>query len=153
VQEPLRNRALRIDYAVQRWRARRARDAGYAAEVIPYTSYGSASWIRVLARVLLAKSPQRHADTPTGIRGWRNFIGVPIENAHVTVDIGGRSHEVEADPSGIVDLVVEVDLEPGWHQIGISSEDSALESCLTLMTPSWSPHYRGRCWPPGTPSS
>jgi len=133
VQEPLRNRALRIDYAVQRWRARRARDAGYAAEVIPYTSYGSASWIRVLARVLLAKSPQRHADTPTGIRGWRNFIGVPIENAHVTVDIGGRSHEVEADPSGIVDLVVEVDLEPGWHQIGISSEDSDIARALVFV--------------------
>src|SRR5215216_857349 len=133
VQEPLRNRALRIDYAVQRWRARRARDAGYAAEVIPYTSYGSASWIRVLARVLLAKSPQRHADTPTGIRGWRNFIGVPIENAHVTVDIGGRSHEVEADPSGVIDVVVDVDLEPGWHRIGLSSEDSDIARALVFV--------------------
>ena len=87
VEEPLRSRALQIDHALQRWRARRARDAGYTAEVIPYTSYGSTSWIRVLARVLLAKSSQRHVDTPTGIRGWRNFMGVPIENAIVSVDI------------------------------------------------------------------
>jgi phosphatidate phosphatase APP1 len=133
VQDPLRSRALRIDHAVQRWRARRVRDAGYTAEVIPYTSYSSTSWIRVLARVLLAKNPQRHADTPTGIRGWRNFIGVPIETARVRVDIGERSYEVVADQSGIVDVVVDVDLDPGWHQIGISSEDSEVARALVFV--------------------
>jgi phosphatidate phosphatase APP1 len=133
VQDPLRSRALRIDHAVQRWRARRVRDAGYTAEVIPYTSYGSTSWIRVLARVLLAKDPQRHADTPTGIRGWRNFIGVPIENASVTVQIGERSYEVLADPSGIVDVVVDVDLDSGWHQIGLSSEGSEVAKALVFV--------------------
>ena len=56
MEQPVINRAIRIDHAVQRWRARRVRDAGYTAEVIPYTSYGSTSWLRVLARVLLAKS-------------------------------------------------------------------------------------------------
>jgi phosphatidate phosphatase APP1 len=117
-------RALRIDHAVQRWRARRARKAGHIAEVIPYTSYGSTSWLRILARVLLAKDSQRQADLPTGIRGWRNFVGVPIENASVTVDTAKRSYEVQADHSGIVDVVIDVDLEPGWHRIGLSSEGS-----------------------------
>ena len=120
MEEPVINRAVRIDYAFQRWRARRARDAGYTAEVTPYTSYGSTTLLRVLARVLLAKSSQRHANTPTGIRGWRNFVGVPVENASVAVDIGERSYEVQADHSGIVDVVVDVDLEPGWHRIGLS---------------------------------
>jgi len=133
VEEPLRSRALQIDHALQRWRARRARDAGYTAEVIPYTSYGSTSWIRVLARVLLAKSSQRRVDTPTGIRGWRNFMGVPIENAIVSVDIGERSYEVQADASGIVDLAIDVDLEPGWHQIGISSEGSEVARALVFV--------------------
>jgi hypothetical protein len=105
VEEPVINRTVRIDHAMQRWRARRARDAGYTAEVISYTSYGSRSWLRVLARVLLAKRSQRHADTPTGIRGWRNFVGVPVESASVTVDTGERSYEVQADRSGIVDAV------------------------------------------------
>jgi phosphatidate phosphatase APP1 len=133
VQEPLRGRALRLDHAVQRWRARRARENGYTAEVIPYTSYGSTSWIRVLARVLLAKNSRRHADTPTGIRGWRNFMGVPIENANVTVDIDERSHQVEADPSGIIDVVVNVDLDPGWHQIGLSAEGSDVAKALVFV--------------------
>jgi phosphatidate phosphatase APP1 len=59
-----------------------------------------------------------------GARGWRNFIGVPIENAQVRVDLDGRSHEIQADHSGIIDVVVDVDLEPGWHRIGLSSENS-----------------------------
>jgi phosphatidate phosphatase APP1 len=133
VEETLVSRAIRIDHAVQRWRARRARSAGYTAEVIPYTSYGSTSWLRVLARVLLAKSSQRHADTPTGIRGWRNFIGVPVENASLTVDTGERSYEVRADPSGIVDVVIDVDLEPGWHQIRLSAEGSEVAATLVFV--------------------
>ncbi len=130
---PVKNRAVRVDHALQRWRAGRARDAGYIAEVIPYASYGSTSWLRVLARVLLAKRSQRHADTPTGIRGWRNFVGVPIEDASVTVDTGERSYEVQADDSGIVDAVIDVDLEPGWHRIGLSTEGSEVATALVCI--------------------
>jgi phosphatidate phosphatase APP1 len=133
VEEAVTARAVRIDHAVQRWRARRARDAGYTAEVIPYTSYGSTSRLRLLGRVLLVKSSQRHAGTPTGIRGWRNFMGVSVENAKVTVDIRNGSFEVQADKSGIVDAVVDVDLEPGWHQIGLSSEGSEVAMALVYV--------------------
>ena len=130
---PVTHRAVRLDQAVQRWRARRARDAGSIAEVVPYTGYGSTSWVRVLARVLLAKPPERRADVPTGARGWRNFIGVSVENARVHVRIGEQSFEVQADRSGVIDVVVDVDLEPGWHQIGLSSEGSAVATALVFV--------------------
>ncbi len=126
-------RRVRVDDAVQRWRARRARNAGYTAEVTPYAGYGSTSWVRVLGRVLLAKGSQRDTETPTGARGWRNFIGVPIENAQVRVDLDGRSHEIQADRSGIIDVVVDVDLEPGWHRIGLSSENSQVATALVFI--------------------
>ena len=129
-------RRVRADYAVQRWRARRARNAGYTAEVTPYAGYGSTSWVRVLGRVLLAKRSQHDTETPTGARGWRNFIGVPIENAQVRVDIGGRSYEIQADLSGIIDVVIDVDLEPGWHRIGLSSEDSEVATALIFIVDS-----------------
>jgi phosphatidate phosphatase APP1 len=129
----IHQRAVRIDHAVQRWRERRARDAGYVVEVVPYTGYGSTSWLRVLARVLLVKESRRQADPPAGARGWRNFIGVPDEKAAVHVDIGARSYEIQADSSGIIDVVVDVDLEPGWHRIELSSEGSEIAPALVFV--------------------
>jgi phosphatidate phosphatase APP1 len=133
VEELLVHRAVRVDQAVQRWRARRAREAGKIAEVVPYTGYGSTSWVRVLARVLLARPIERRDEVPTGARGWRNFIGVPVENAQVNVRIGDRSLEVQADRSGVIDVVVDVDLEPGWHRIGLSAEGSAVATALVFV--------------------
>ena len=127
------HRPARVDQALQRWRARRARDAGKIAEVIPYTGYGSTSSVRVLARVLLAKPPERRNEIPTGARGWRNFVGVPVENAQVNVQIGDHSLEVQADRSGVIDIVVNVDLEPGWHRISLSSEGSAVATALIFV--------------------
>jgi len=133
VGETVIGRALRVDHAVQRWRERHARDAGYVVEVVPYTGYGSTSWLRVLARVLLAKESRRQADPPAGARGWRNFIGVPVENAGVRLHVGERSFEIHADSSGIVDVVVDVDLAPGWHRISMSSEDSEVVTTLVFV--------------------
>jgi phosphatidate phosphatase APP1 len=133
VEQSVITRRIRVDDAVQRWRARRARNAGYTAEVTPYAGYGSTTWVRVLGRVLLTKRSQRDTETPTGARGWRNFIGVPIESARVRVELGGRSHEIQADRSGIIDAVVDVDLEPGWHRIGLSSEDSQVATALVFV--------------------
>jgi len=129
----IHQRAVRIDHAMQHWRERRARDAGYVVEVVPYTGYGSTSWLRVLARVLLARESRRQADPPAGARGWRNFIGVPVENAVVRLDIGERSYEIQADGSGIIDVVVDVDLDPGWHRILMSSEGSDVAKALAFV--------------------
>jgi phosphatidate phosphatase APP1 len=129
----IHQRAVRIDHAVQHWRERRARDVGYVVEVVPYTGYGSTSRLRVLARVLLARESRRQADPPAGARGWRNFIGVPVENAAVHLDIGERSYEIQADSSGIIDVAVDVDLDPGWHRILMSSEGSDVAKALAFV--------------------
>ncbi len=118
------HRAFRVDLAVLRWRAKRARAAGYTPHVIPHTGYGSTSWLRILGRVLLLDGSAKRAAEPAGARGWRSFTSVPVENADVRVTIGGVTHDVKADRGGIVDQVIEVDLEPGWIRIGLSSEDS-----------------------------
>jgi phosphatidate phosphatase APP1 len=124
-QEPAMHRAARVDLALLRWRAKRARRAGCTATVIPYTGYGSTSWIRLLGRVLLTRGDQSPHSEPTGARGWRSFTSVPVEDARVTVVVEGQPYEVHADHSGIVDAVIEVELSPGWHEISLSSEGSA----------------------------
>ncbi len=126
MEAPALHRAFRVDLAVLRWRDRRARAAGRTPQVIPYTGYGSTSWLRILGRVVLAdESPVKGAE-PTGARGWRSFTVVPVQNAVVRVDIGDAPYEVHADDGGIIDQVIEVDLEPGWHRIGLSSEESEI---------------------------
>lgn len=116
---------MRVDHAVLRWRARRARERGFSAVVIPYTGYGSTTWVRVLGRVLLSQAEQRPEIEPAGARGWRSFTSIPVESAEVQVTVGDRTTTVTADRSGIVDQVVEADLEPGWQRVELSVEGSA----------------------------
>ena len=114
----------KAERAFHRWRARRAREAGHQPQVVPHTGYGSTSWIRILGRALLVKQPAGPKSEPTGARGWRNFISVPIEKAPVDVQVAGSSHTVFADHGGILDAVVEVQLTPGWHSVALSIEGS-----------------------------
>ena len=121
------HRAARAERAFHRWRARRAREAGHVPYVMPHTGYGSTRWIRILGRALLVKESAVRGAEPTGARGWRNFVSVPLEKAPVRVEVGGTTHTVEADYGGIVDAVVEVELPSGWHSVGLSIEDSDSE--------------------------
>ncbi len=115
-----------MDYAISRWRARRARARGARATVIAYTGYGTTSWIRVLGRVLLTKEPNGRlpGGEPSGWRGWRSFTLVPVESATVTLRVADSELSVTSDRNGIVDTRVSIDLEPGWHAVSFSSEGS-----------------------------
>ncbi|GAA3642199.1 App1 family protein [Microlunatus ginsengisoli] len=119
------HRAARVDYAISRWRARRARARGARATVISYTGYGTTSWIRVLGRVLLTREPFGWPHQfETGARGWRSFTAVPVENGVVVLRIGDRELELTADRNGIVDIRLPVELDPGWHALTLQTEGS-----------------------------
>jgi phosphatidate phosphatase APP1 len=119
------HRAARIDDAFLDWRARRGRRRGLQAAVIPYTGYGSTSWVRVLARVLLVKPDVSQAAAPAQrVRGWRSFTSIPVVAAEVTITVGDETHVVTADRGGVVDARISVALEPGWQQITLQAEDS-----------------------------
>jgi phosphatidate phosphatase APP1 len=51
----------------------------------------------------------------------------------VHLDIGERSYEIQADSSGIIDVVVDVDLDPGWHRILMSSGGSDVAKALAFV--------------------
>ena len=121
----VRHRAARFSDSLREWREQRARKDGYLATVVPYTGYGSTSWIRVLGRVLLTHDITQRASTPhpEGIRGWRSFLSVPVNQAKVRVTIGEQRHTVTADRSGLIDEVVPISLSPGWHTIGLQAEN------------------------------
>lgn len=125
---------LRIDDAWHSLQTNIALKRGHVETIIPYTGYGTGTWIRVLARVVLSDpeemAPIRGGEVlktiKEGIRGWRNFTSAPVRYASVTVEVDGKSHQVTADRGGIVDARIEVQLSPGWHTIKLRSADDIL---------------------------
>ncbi len=114
-------RAMRVDDAIREFREQRALRRGRVPTVIPYTGYGSTSWVRVLGRVLI--TTQAPSESPQeSFRGWRSFTGIPVDGAPVRVTIGDTVHHVVTDSGGVIDVRVEARLTPGWHRIRLQAE-------------------------------
>ena len=80
-----------------------------------------------------AAAPQRAEK----VRGWRSFFSIPVVDAPITVEVGGRTHVVDADRGGVVDTRVEADLAPGWHELTLSVEGSdAVTAAVFVVDPS-----------------
>lgn len=127
----------RIDDAVHEFRELIARRRGHQPTVVPYTGYGSPGWARVMCRVLLDK-PRKPADKSAKkkIRGWRSFATVPLDDVEVTIVAGSVEHSVMTDRGGLVDTVMRVELEPGWHTVTIQTSGSAeVEARVFVVDP------------------
>ncbi|GAA2176388.1 DUF2183 domain-containing protein [Arthrobacter parietis] len=119
------------------WHALQTRIAeqrGRVETIIPYTGYGTTSWVRILARVVLSnprdlqplEGKEMMKPIKEGLRGWRNFVSAPVRYAEVTLEIDGTSAVVHADRGGVIDVHVEASLTPGWHTVRIKSGDSVV---------------------------
>ncbi|MEY9953559.1 App1 family protein [Leifsonia sp. EB34] len=130
--DPIMHRAARVEDAFHEFRAHRARRRGFLATIVPYTGYGSPTWVRILGRVVLAKEPRpgsraerKHRKREESIRGWRSFVSVPVSDVTVTVEVDGAHHEVRPDRGGVIDTVLPVQLTPGWHTVKLTTPESA----------------------------
>lgn len=114
--------------------AQRLADRGWRHKIIPATGYGSAGFMRVLARVIFTDTPSEtasadveatseqleHADDET--RGWRAFVALPAVEAPVTIRFGGREVSARTDRAGLLDLTVtDHGLAPGWRHVTLES--------------------------------
>ncbi len=117
---PVRHLAARIDDAVHGFRRRVGARRGLRPTVVPFPGYGGPGWIRVLARVVLARPDRPLQDRAGGIRGWRSFTSVPVGDAEVQVEAAGTRRTLGADRGGVVDAHVDVDLPAGWNEIRLS---------------------------------
>ena len=128
------HRAAVIEDAIKARIAAVLTDRGWQHKIIAYTGYGSAGFLRVLARVVFTRAPEEtaaadveatsaeldHADEET--RGWRAFITAPAVDVPVTIRVGEREVTTRTDRSGLVDLTVRGHgLTPGWHRLTLES--------------------------------
>lgn len=110
---------MHIADAIHGIRTKLADSTGFTPTILAYPGYGSTSWVRVLARVVLTSPPR---STNGKVRGWRAFTSVHVRYSEVDVEINGVIHTVRADAGGLVDVVLEAALEPGWHTILLRSK-------------------------------
>lgn len=115
----------RAERRLHLWRERRARKRGRTPTVVPFPGYGGPGWVRVTGRVLFVKPPkQAKAGKYASVRGWRSFVGVPVQQASVTITINGQRFDVRADDGGVIDHMIEVELPSGWQKFEAQVENS-----------------------------
>jgi len=117
------HRAARIENALKGVVGAGLRRRGYHAHALAFPGYGGPGWVRVLGRVLLGRDEPVAPDgggTPASLRGWRNFLTVPVAEHEVTVRIGGHERVLTTDRGGYLDQVVDVDLPPGEHELTLT---------------------------------
>lgn len=93
---------------------------GYGASPGVESCHGDQGWVRVLARILLTR-PSRYGRPVPPSRGWRHFFTASVPEAVVVVTVDGREHQVVADRSGVVDVVLPAALPPGDHTVQIDT--------------------------------
>ena len=118
------HRAARIEDSFHRWRERRGRKHGLVTTIVPYAGYGTTTWARVLCRVVLAQPTEAPSQRAEKVRGWRSFFSIPVEDADVTVVIGGIEHRVRPTRGGIVDVRLDASLELGWQEVSLAAADT-----------------------------
>ena len=123
------NIAARLEDSWHGWRYRSAQNRGLLETVLSFTGYGSQQWVRLFARVVMAREGAfedgrwRAQMVADGVRGWRNFTSPAAPFTSVTVIIDGRSFKVRTDRGGIIDVRVPTELAPGWHHVELISKD------------------------------
>lgn len=136
--------AARLEDWLHSRRARRAIAHGKKPSVIPYIGYGTTEWMRVLGRVLYLRPESREhtrfrpdVAEVSRVRGWRTFTSLSVPHQAVRVLIDGEPvTEVTADRGGVIDAMVPVQLEPGWHTVTLQAGDSeAADAPVNIVDP------------------
>lgn len=103
---------------------------GWHEAVVAYTGYGTASRIRVLARVVLVPPRSkgiiaRDFEHFMQRRGWRNFAALPCGHVPARITVGDTVLGLTTDRQGYIDVRIrDHHLEPGWHTVGITARTS-----------------------------
>lgn len=137
VTEEAINIGYRWEQKVHRLRQARAQSRGDIPTMVSFDGYGSTRRVRVLGRVLLkTRGLLDGSDDGAGsIRGWRSFTSIPVAFAHVDVWLGEHEFHLIADKGGVVDVDLQVGMEPGVHAVRMQAEGSEVsEATVTIVS-------------------
>lgn len=126
------NIGYRIGDSIHSYREGKAQKNGLEPVIVPSVGYGTQGWVRILGRALYKTdlfeeffdSVEKGDPTIEPVRGWRSFTSVAISHAPIDIHIDGQHHRVYADRGGVVDVKLSIALEPGMHQVTITTPGS-----------------------------
>jgi phosphatidate phosphatase APP1 len=127
--------AARVEDAVHEFLEPRLRRRGWRDTIVPYAGYGTPSWVRVMARLLLRK-PEQQPERAHVLRGWRSFATLPVTDEVLVIDVGDRQHEVRTDRGGYIDVAVDARLETGWRSVRLHRDGAEpVEAPVHILAP------------------
>ncbi|MDO5503525.1 MAG: DUF2183 domain-containing protein [Actinomycetia bacterium] len=145
---PAPHRAARLEDALKARVAQALESRGWQHKIIGYTGYGSAGFVRILARVLFTRTPEEvasadaeatseelhSADEET--RGWRAFITAPVVDEPMTIRVGERVVTARTDRAGLIDLTVTGHgLGPGTQHVTLEcAEAEPVEAAVVVFS-------------------
>jgi len=123
----------RLEDRLHGMRQRRGLRRGLVPTVIPFTGYGTTSWVRVLGRVVLRKPGTPRADRAASFRGWRSFVSIPVSGAPVDVVVDGTRSSIRSDRGGVLDEAIPAELAPGWTSVSLSIAGDEVEAPVFIV--------------------
>jgi len=123
----------RLEDRLHGMRQRRGLRRGLVPTVIPFTGYGTTSWVRVLGRVVLRKPGTPRTDRAASFRGWRSFVSIPVSGAPVDVVVDGTRSSIRSDRGGVLDEAIPAELAPGWTSVSLSIAGDEVEAAVFIV--------------------
>lgn len=126
------NIGYRIGDSIHSYREGKAKKNGLEPVIVPSVGYGTQGWVRILGRALYKTdlfeeffdSVEKGDPSIEPVRGWRSFTSVAISHAPIDIHIDGQHHRVYADRGGVVNVKLSIALEPGMHQVTLTTPGS-----------------------------
>jgi phosphatidate phosphatase APP1 len=132
--------AARFEDRMVAAQSRLLRRMGWQPRVEPFSGYGTAGRVRVLARVVLTPPGRRPVTPVLDRRGFRNFFTAQAPGEQVQVAVGQTTAEVTSDRGGYVDVEIDLpddaNLAPGWQRATLTpvgSPEGAATSPLLVV--------------------
>lgn len=109
------------------------RRPGWEIAVSPYVGSGTTDRAHVRARVVLRKSGRRRV--PTLLSSLGRYLTVEVRGEPVTVEIAGQRVHTVSGHEGYVEVHVEAQLDPGWHDVTWTVATNSTPGRLLVVDP------------------
>jgi phosphatidate phosphatase APP1 len=106
---------------------------GWEIAVVPYVGSGTTSRAHLRARVVMRRAERRRK--PTLLTSLSHYLTVEVRGEPATVEVADRRVDAISGREGYLEVDVDVDLPPGWHDVRWSAGSTQTPGQLHVVDP------------------